>query len=72
MTTNPSAVRAGGGQRRRRRPVVDPDAGRPHRRPVAPLAGERGREVTTTVVDLRELANEVTSALISAAGRARG
>lgn len=30
---------------------------------VAALAGERGRAVTTTVIDLRELASEITSAL---------
>ena len=51
-------VSAGANDPSTTRMLADRTAGR-----VRALAAERGREVTTTVVDLRELANEVTSAL---------
>jgi FMN reductase len=49
-TSDPSSTRL----------LADRTAGR-----VAALAGERGRRVTVSVVDLRELANEIATALVS-------
>lgn len=63
MTTAPFAlavVSAGAGDPSSTRMLADRVAGR-----VAAIADERGREVTTTVIDLRELATEITSALTS-------
>lgn len=65
MTTNPSpfavvVVSAGVSDPSSTKLLAQQTAGQ-----VAAIAGEHGREVTTTVIDLRELANEVTSALIS-------
>ena len=46
-------------------PVVDQDAGRPDAQRVAAVAAERGSAVRTRVIDLRELASDITTALTS-------
>lgn len=53
-------VSAGAGDPSSTRLLADRAAGR-----VTAIAGERGRQVSTTVIDLRELATEITSALTS-------
>lgn len=65
MTTNPSpfavvVVSAGVSDPSSTKLLAQQTAGQ-----VATIAGDHGHEITTTMIDLRELANEVTSALVS-------